>query len=111
MYSGLFSHYSTSTYNNNISNSDQFGTENSNHENIDMETVFVGSGSTDGQWQLTDDSPAIGAGINGEDCGMFGGNTPYKLSGIPSEIPVIYELNVPPSGFNMSIELKAKSVD
>ena len=38
--------------------------------------------STDGKWQLKDGSPAIGAGMDGVDCGAFGGITPYILSGI-----------------------------
>jgi len=61
-----------------------------------MTTVFVGSTgqSTDGQWQLKEGSPAIGAGLSGEDCGMFGGNTPYHLSGLPN-IPSIYKLSMP----------------
>jgi hypothetical protein len=50
--------------------------------------------STDGQWQLKTGSPAIGAGLSGEDCGIFGGNTPYHLSGLPAT-PSIYLLSSP----------------
>ena len=62
--------------------------------NVDMSTVFVGSTgyTTDSQWQLKAGSPAIGAGANSEDCGMFGGANPYKLSGLPA-IPSIYSLS------------------
>lgn len=78
-----------STWQNNIGHSTQFGTDNGNQENVDMNDVFVMTGSTDGQWQLKVGSPAIGAGLGGIDCGMFGGSTPYKLSGLPA-IPAVY---------------------
>ena len=109
LYSGSFDDHGCCTFYNNISNSDQFGSDNGNQDNVDMETVFVGTGSTDGQWQLADGSPAIGAGYNGEDCGAYGGDTPYKLSGIPSEIPAIYLFSAPAVGFDLPIEIKAKS--
>jgi hypothetical protein len=65
--------------------------------------------STDGQWQLKANSPALGAGENGVDCGMFGGSTPYILSGMPN-IPAIYYLNTPmvPSDV-IDVAIKAKS--
>ncbi len=79
---------------NNIGNSDQFGTEDGNQQDVNMFDVFIGDysegGTTDGQWQLKDGSPAKGAGINGVDCGMFDGLYPYILSGIPN-IPAIFE--------------------
>ena len=64
-----------------------------------MDDVFLGpeGNSTDGQWQLAQGSPAIGAGISGEDAGMFGGDAPYVLSGIPG-IPRITFVSVPASG-------------
>jgi hypothetical protein len=73
-------------FNNNLANENQFGTENGNQANVNMGNVFVGllGNSTDGQWQLLQGSSAIGAGLNGEDCGMFGGSTPYVLSGMPT---------------------------
>jgi len=69
---------------------------NGNQTSVSMSTVFVGSTgySTDGQWQLANGSPALGAGLNGEDCGMYGGSTPYHLSGLP-EIPSVYFLSAP----------------
>lgn len=75
----------------NIGNSMQFGNEDGNQSNVNINNVFVGVGSTDGRWQLKEGSPAIGTGVNGEDCGMFGGFRPYVLSGIPA-IPSIYRL-------------------
>ena len=69
---------------------------NGNQTSVSMSTVFVGAigNSTDGQWQLANGSPALGAGLNGEDCGMYGGSTPYHLSGLP-EIPSVYFLSAP----------------
>lgn len=85
-----------------------------NQCNIDMTTVFEGDGITndtnDGGWELADGSPAIGAGYDG-DCGAFAGDTPYKLSGIPDEIPAIYLFSAPAVGFDLPIEIKAKSHD
>lgn len=73
-----------------------FPVGNGNQNNVNMATVFVGvtGNSTDGQWQLKTGSPAIGAGLSGEDCGIFGGNTPYHLSGLP-KIPSVYLLTAP----------------
>lgn len=79
-----------SVYTNNIGNDNQFGNQNGNQQYVNMANVFLGTGSTDGQWQLKPGSPAIGAGTGGQDCGMFGGPNPYILSGIPP-IPAIYE--------------------
>ena len=69
---------------------------NGNQNYVSMANVFVGlsGNSTDGQYQLKLNSPAIGAGLNGEDCGIFGGNTPYHLSGLP-KIPSVYLLTAP----------------
>jgi len=100
-------------YFNNIGNGTQFPNNNNNQQNVNMNNVFVGATgySTDGQWQLKAGSPAIGAGNDGTDCGIFGGLTPYVLSGMPS-IPAIYEINMPASGNNVSginVTVKAKS--
>lgn len=101
--------------NNNISNSDQFGTENGNQSNVLMVTVFVGAtgNSTDGQWQLQPGSPAEGAGVWGVDCGIFGGNTPYVLSGMP-ELPAIFYMHTSGIGTTvegLEVDLKAKTHD
>ncbi|MCF8412299.1 MAG: hypothetical protein K9G44_02700 [Melioribacteraceae bacterium] len=96
---------------NNIGNSTQFGTDNGNQSNIDMSTVFTDTGSTDGKWQLKENSPAKGAGFSGEDCGIFGGNNPYVLSGLPA-IPAIYYIDAPTTGTDkqglpVTIKIKA----
>lgn len=97
----------------NLSTSDVFGTENHNLANKDENNIFLGSdnNSTDGQYQLKENSPAKNAGEDGVDLGAFGGPDPYVLSGVPS-IPVIYQLNV--SGFSndedkLPVSIKAKS--
>jgi len=83
-----------------------------NQQGIALNTLFVGAtnNSTDGQWQLAENSPAVGAGMGGTDCGMFGGDTPYVLSGLPG-IPNIYSLTTPNTGNNagMNVEVKVKT--
>jgi hypothetical protein len=85
---------------------------NGNKTGISMTTVFVGATghSTDGQWQLAAASPAIGAGLNGEDCGIYGGNSPYHLSGVP-KIPSIYKLSAPSNsnGNTLPVTISVKS--
>jgi hypothetical protein len=98
LYNGGFTNGgSSNNYSNNIGDSDQFGTANGNQSNVDMATVFVNSGSTDGRYMLATGSPAIGTGLNDEDCGMFGGPNPYVLSGIPV-IPTITSFIAPNTG-------------
>ncbi len=89
----------------------QFGATNGNQQNVDMATVFIGTGSTDGKWQLKGGSPAIGTGTGGQDIGAFGGPSPYVLSGIPP-IPTIYDVVAPTVGTQQSglpVRIKAKS--
>jgi len=97
----------------NICNGIQFPIGNGNQQNTIMSGVFVGTtgNSTDGQWQLKEYSPAIGKGNDGTDCGMFGGSSPYVLSGLPS-IPAIYEIDMPATGDNINgidVTIKAKT--
>ena len=72
---------------------------NGNANNTNMANTFIGYPiqgitSDDGRYQLKAGSPAINAGYNGADAGMFGGINPYKLSGIPP-VPSIYKLTAP----------------
>ncbi len=101
------------TWFNNLGNSTQFGTANGNQQTVNMAAgaCFVSSGTTDGKWQLAPASPAKAAGLAGIDCGMFGGTSPYVLSGIPS-IPTIYYFSSPVSGSSsqgLPVTIKAKS--
>ncbi len=68
---------------NNLTEGGELGEADGNVPDVNMAEVFVGEGSSDGRWQLVEDSPAIGAGFEETDCGAFGGLTPYVLSGIP----------------------------
>ena len=77
-------------YSYNISDNKAFGDQNGNQQNIYSGSLFQGTGSPDGQYMLKVGSPAIGAGFEGVDCGVFGGPNPYVLSGIPP-IPAIYD--------------------
>lgn len=90
--------------------------QNNNGNIYGATNVFVGyptqgSYSFDARWQLQSNSPAIGAGVDGEDCGIFGGPNPYKLSGIHSR-PLIYDLIVPqsvPDGSDLNITVKVRA--
>lgn len=98
---------------NNICYYAPFPSGNGNQQSINMTDVFVGAtgNSTDGQWQLKTFSPALKAGNDSTDCGMFGGTSPYVLSGLPS-IPSIYEITIPTTGDNINginVTIKAKT--
>jgi len=102
-------------YTNNIGTSSQFPAGNGNQQNVPWANIFKLTGSYDGQYALKVGSPAIGAGINGAaatDCGIFGGATPYRLSGIPG-VPAIYALTSPqgtiPAGNTVQINLSTRS--
>jgi hypothetical protein len=94
---------------NNIGSSSQFGSTNGNQANVSMSNVFASSGSTDAYYMLRIGSPAIAAGLNGEDCGAYGGSLPYVLSGMPSEIPTIYFFSSIGAGYQLPIHIKAKT--
>ncbi len=95
----------------NLSVIDYFGTDNGNIAGVSASNLFLGSTgtSTDGQYQLGKSSDALGAGKNGIDAGPFGGNDPYRLSGLPN-LPNIYELSTGGfvSGDEMKVRLKIK---
>ena len=104
---------------NNLGNATQFGTTNGNKSNIDMSTVFLGSGtgvSSDGQWKLASGSPALGAGYGSTpqkpvDAGIYSGQTPYVLSGLPP-VPAVYFFENKPIGSNsdpITVTIKVKS--
>lgn len=97
-------------YEYNIGTSTQFGNQNGNQENVLTTDLYVGApNSTDGQWQLKVGSPAIGAGEGGTDIEMFGGESPYVLSGMPA-IPAIYDLDAQSLPTNtLDVTVKAKS--
>jgi hypothetical protein len=63
--------------------------------NQDINAIYTGTGSSDGVYALKPLSPAIGAGIGGTDCGIYGGSSPYKPSGIATGQHTIHNLIVP----------------
>lgn len=85
---------------NNVSTGNNLPAGNNNKLGIPIANLIVNTGSNDGKYVLTDNSPAKTAGetINGEtpDAGAFGTGDPYRLSGIPP-IPTIYALQAPSS--------------
>ena len=72
---------------------------------------LIGSSSADARYQLKTGSPALTAGPGGTPIGMFTGNYPYKLSGLPS-IPSISLLSSPqgnnPPGNTLQISVSTK---
>lgn len=82
--------------------------------NINPVDYFVGyptqdSYTFDNRYQLKSTAPAKNAASHGGDCGIYGGDEPYKPGGLP-DIPLIYELNVPPNaGGNVNINIKVRS--
>ena len=75
------------------------------------EEVIQFTGGPETKFFLIEGSPAIGYGQNGVDCGAFGADAPYVLSGLPP-IPHIFETNIPVSGTSNSglpVNVKIKS--
>ena len=86
-----------------------------NIDSVDIADVWdFAFPSPDGDFLLIGDTltnPAIGAGVDGVDCGAFGGASPYHLSGIV-DIPTITYMLVPPIGDTtnmLNVTIKAKS--
>ncbi len=92
--------YGDSAYNN-LCNGTQYPDNNNNHLNIDMSNVFIDYVKyIDNGYFLAPGSPALGAGLNGGDCGVFDnglGGQPYVLSGMPA-IPAIFEATIETTG-------------
>ncbi len=105
--------FTNCTLNNNVCSATQVPAGNGNQQNVDMNNVFVCYSSctgysSDARYQLKAGSPAIGAGSNSEDCGVFGGVDPYVLSGMPP-IPAIYYFNYNYSNTAINVNMKVKS--
>jgi len=115
MYTGYFSG-SGNLISNNLAGVTQFGTSDGNQSNVSMASVFELAGSYDAFYKLKAGSPALGAGYgstaqNPVDAGMYGGSTPYVLSGIPA-IPSIYFFANQPVGSNsdpIDVQIKVRS--
>ena len=110
--SALVTTVATPYITNNVVAGTQVDTSNNNQSNVDMNTVFVdfdgtGGYSTDGKWQLAPGSPALGAADDGGDCGIFGGQEPYVLSGLP-RIPAIFFYRGPGTGNDAGLPVQIK---
>jgi hypothetical protein len=104
-----------STVDNNASTNGLFGAANGNITaagSAMVEDIANSSAlfSEDSRWKLKATSPAKATGFNGDDMGIFGGLTPYILSGIPP-IPTIYKFIAPTSvaGSSMSIIISTRN--
>ena len=75
------------------------------------EDIFLLTGTSDKMWMLKENSPAIGYGTNGDDCGAYGGVMPYIPSGFPFLVPRIFEATIPSSGSGdvIPVHLKIKT--
>jgi hypothetical protein len=99
-----------SSFANNLAMGSFLPAGNGNLNNQVAADVFVLAGSPDGQYQLKQGSPAIGAGLNGTDIGAYGGDFPYVLSGLPP-LPVVTDITAPLSvndGETLSVEVKVE---
>jgi hypothetical protein len=100
------------TVRNNICANTTLPIGNGNLNSQSMAAIFVNpNGNTDGAFVLIGGSnPAVGAGLNGVNCGAFGGASPFLL-GLQPAIPAIYQFIVPPtaSGATMNVTFSTKS--
>lgn len=106
---GYFQGVNTSESFNNMCNSNQLSAISGNHPNTTMNDVFVDPGNNDFHLKLG--SPAIKAGLDSVDMGIYGGDTPFVDGGYP-DIPAIYFLDVPlnakqKDGINITIKAKS----
>lgn len=91
------------------------GTGSNNIGEIDMVELFVdypdgANTSSDAKFELSSGSAAQGHGVGGIDCGVFDGDFPYILSGLPP-IPRFYESDISTVGTSqgLRVSIKAKS--
>ena len=95
----------------NLCNGTQYSNTNNNQQNVDMSTVFGDyTSDVDSGYILKAGSPAIGAGLNSEDCGAYGTNDPYVTGGMPP-IPAIFGFEISQSigSPTIPVTIKAKS--
>ena len=88
--------------------------------NIDnMDPLFVafdpnvGLNSTTNDFNLQAGSPAVNAGTDGFDLGVFNGNLPFNLRGYPTELPYLTDFvifnNIISAGMSLNINVKANA--
>jgi len=108
--SGTFK-ITSSNKTNNIATNDIFLNDSKNYDIKNVTDLFVGGDSPDGKYVLSTNSYAKGKGHDGKDCGIFGGENPYVLSGLPTT-PVITVLDTDGIGTKedgLKIKLGVKS--
>lgn len=81
----------------NVSNIVYLGTQ-------DFSSVFA-DGLNDAAYRLKAESQAKGAGVDGSDCGAFGGNTPYVESGLPLYHPYVTKAIVAGKSVNGEVDV------
>ena len=89
------------------------GNGNTNLASNQLSNVFQLGSLTDKQYVLKAGSAAIGSGKNGASRGMFGGPSPYIISGIPA-IPRIKSISLPtlvPDSTGLTFEVQAEARD
>jgi len=79
---------------------------------LPFSSVFMANDYINYYYSLKSGSPAIGAGLNGDDIGMYGGSNPFRISRKPDE-PVIYKLQqvYNNDGKNIKVTVSAKHYD
>ncbi|HNT52348.1 MAG TPA: hypothetical protein PKH19_03020 [Candidatus Syntrophosphaera sp.] len=81
-----------------------------NLQNVDLSTVMEDVNG--GDYHLVAGSPAIGAGFNGEDIGIYGGATPFNDLWYLTRLPSITEFTCPPvvdEDGNLNVHIEAQS--
>ena len=101
--------------NNIIGTGEMPGTGTNNIGGIDFTEIFIdypdgANTSPDAMYELKAGSDAQGHGVGGIDCGIFDGDFPYVLSGMPP-IPRFYEADISSAGTSegLRVSFKAKS--
>jgi hypothetical protein len=95
--SGVANLTGSNVKNNLFVSSTQTGVDASNLLGVDASSLFVGpaGNTTDTQYRLKAGSPAIGFGEGSADCGIFGGVSPYRPSGIKVGQPTVTNISIP----------------
>ncbi len=95
----------------NMANGSQLPPGVGNIGNINMTTVFEDPNDFESGLHLRPGSPAIGAGQNGIDMGIYGGDAPYIDGGAPG-IPAVFSIDaevVGGPGNDLQVNFQAKS--
>jgi hypothetical protein len=97
-------------YYNNIATGSPIPSGNGNVLSVNVDALFENYIQND--FHLKSNSPAKGAGLNGVDCGIYGGSMPFVDGGAPG-LPLITKFDSDLSGSKqngLNVHVKAKSV-